>query len=221
MPFLRVLADEENEFQIGQSREHWLAPQFGAFAAWRQVAAFGVKARETEAHGHDGDDLRIVENALTDAEPAAQADARRVGIGTTRGMDSNPRRLAGDANARGRRDLKDGSRLMREAGAISGRVAADAACADVFSQAASEGRSASMSFGLAEPRGLVNSGDLSHAAPARASRSRLTSASRLATSRNTEATASVRPARRMRTRPSFPAISPSTTRSSHFSAWPT
>jgi hypothetical protein len=131
-PFLRVLPDEQNEFQIGQSRKHWLAPQFGAFPTWRQVAAFCVKAWETEAHSHDGDDLRIVENALTDAKPAAQADARRVGIGTSRGMDTNPRRLAGDANARGRRDLEDGPRLMRESRAISGRVAADAACADVL-----------------------------------------------------------------------------------------
>jgi hypothetical protein len=49
-------------------------------------------------------------------------------------VDSNPRRLTGDANARGRRDLEDGSRLMREAGAISGRVAANAACADVFGE---------------------------------------------------------------------------------------
>src|SRR5271163_825526 len=64
MPLLGVLADEQNEFEIGQQRKHWLAPQFGAFATWRQVAALGVKARETEAHGDDGDDLRIVENVL-------------------------------------------------------------------------------------------------------------------------------------------------------------
>ena len=98
------------------------------------MEAGGVKAWETEAHSYDGDDLRIVENALTDAKPAAQADARRVGIGTTRGMDPSPRRLAGDANARGGRDLEDGPRLMREAGAISGRVAANAAGADVFGE---------------------------------------------------------------------------------------
>ncbi len=64
--------------------------------------------------------------------------------------------------------------------------------------------------------------DRDHAAPARAdSRSKPTSASRLSESRKTEATASVRPARRMRTRPSLAPMSPSTTRSSHFSAWPT
>ena len=110
------------------------ALQFGAFTTWRQVAAFGVKAWETEAHSYDGDDLRIVENALTDAKPAAQAYARRVGIGTTRGMDTNPRRLAGDANARGGRDLEDGPWLMREGRAISGCVATHAASPDVFGQ---------------------------------------------------------------------------------------
>src|ERR1700690_2365282 len=127
MPSLGVLADEENEFEVGHERKHLLAPQFRAFAARRQVAALRVKARETEAHGHDGDDLRSVENLLANAEPAAQADARRVGIGTARGMDANPRRLAGDANARGGRDLEDGPRLMREAGAASGGGAANAA----------------------------------------------------------------------------------------------
>jgi hypothetical protein len=49
-------------------------------------------------------------------------------------MDADPWRLAGDANARGGRDLEDGPRLMREAGAISGRVAANAAGADVFGE---------------------------------------------------------------------------------------
>jgi hypothetical protein len=83
MPFLRVLTDEENELQIGESREHWLAPQLGAFATWRQVAAFGVKAGEAEAHSHDGDDLWIVENALTEPKPVAQPDAGRVGIRMT------------------------------------------------------------------------------------------------------------------------------------------
>ena len=68
---LGVLPDEQDELQIGESRKHALAPQFGAFATWRQVAAFGVKAWETEAHSHDGDDLRIVENLLPDSEPAA------------------------------------------------------------------------------------------------------------------------------------------------------
>jgi hypothetical protein len=32
VPFLSVLPDEQNEFQIGKKRKHWLAPQFGAFA---------------------------------------------------------------------------------------------------------------------------------------------------------------------------------------------
>src|SRR5580704_899049 len=42
MPFLRVLPNEQNELQIGESRKHSLAPQFGAFAARRQVAALDV-----------------------------------------------------------------------------------------------------------------------------------------------------------------------------------
>ena len=43
MPFLGVLADKQNEFQIGHERKQPLAPQFGAFAARRQVAPLGVE----------------------------------------------------------------------------------------------------------------------------------------------------------------------------------
>ena len=42
MPSLRVLADEQNELEIGHQRKHWLTPQFRAFATRRQVAALGV-----------------------------------------------------------------------------------------------------------------------------------------------------------------------------------
>ena len=156
MPFLGVLPDEQNELQIGESRKHALAPQLRAFAARGQVAALGVEAGEAEAHGRDGDDLWIVENVLADAEPAAQPDARRIGVGTARGMDPDARRLAGDANARGGRDLEDGPRLMRQGSAISRRVAANAAGADVFGERRERRASASMRSGLSEPRGPIN-----------------------------------------------------------------
>ena len=71
MPSLRILADEQNELQVGEKREESFAPQFGAFAARRQVAALGVVTRETEPHRHDRYRLRIVEDLFADAEPAA------------------------------------------------------------------------------------------------------------------------------------------------------
>src|ERR1700722_12796253 len=134
MPFLRVLPNEQNELQIGESRKHSLAPQFGAFAARRQVAALDVEAGEAEAHGRHGHDLRIVEHVLSDPEPAAQPDARRVRIGTARGMDADAWRLAGDADARGGRGLEDGPWRVRQRSAISRRVPADPARPNLFDE---------------------------------------------------------------------------------------
>ena len=57
-----------------------------------------------------------------------------IGIGTPRSVHPDARRLTGDAKARGGRDLEDGSRLMRQGRAISGRVATDAASPDVFDE---------------------------------------------------------------------------------------
>ena len=132
MPLLGVLADEQNELQIGHERKHWLAPQFGAFPPRRHISAIGVEAGEAEAHWNDGDPLGIVEDLLSDAEPEAQARARRIGVWTPRSMDTDARRLPRDAETGGGRDLEDGSRLMRQRRLVSGRVAADAAGPDVF-----------------------------------------------------------------------------------------
>src|ERR1700760_2242212 len=134
MPFLRVLPDEQNELQIGKSCKHAPAPEFRAFTAWRQIAALGVEAGETEAHGHDGYDLWIVENVLADSEPTAQANARRVRVGPARSMNPDTRRLAGDANARRGGDLEDRPWLVRQRGAVSRRVAANAAGSDLFGE---------------------------------------------------------------------------------------
>ena len=41
-PLLGMLAHEQNELQIRQKPKQSLAPQFGAFATRRQVAALGV-----------------------------------------------------------------------------------------------------------------------------------------------------------------------------------
>ena len=97
---LRVLADKQNELEIWQTLKDACAPNLRALAARRQVAAFGVETRETESHRHDRNLLRIIENLFADPEPLAQADARRIGERTSRGMDPDAGRLAGDAEAR-------------------------------------------------------------------------------------------------------------------------
>ena len=62
--------------RLGRSSKHPPAPEFGAFPARGQVAAFAVETGETEPHRHHGDDLRIVEDLFPDPEPAAQPHAR-------------------------------------------------------------------------------------------------------------------------------------------------
>ena len=131
MPLLRILADKQDEFEIGQAMKQSLAPSFRAFAARRQVAAFRVKTRKAESHRHDRNFRRIVEYVLADTEPLAQADAGRIGVGAPRGMNPNTRRLTGDAQACGLRDLEDGPRLVGQANAVSRRIATEPAGANL------------------------------------------------------------------------------------------
>src|SRR5271155_3307247 len=119
MPRLGVLADEQDELEIGQAMKQSLAPGLRAFAARRQVPAFGVETRKAESHRHDRNLHRIVEYLLADPEPLAQADAGRIGEGASRDVNPDARRLAGDAEARDVRDLEDGSRLMWQGTAVS------------------------------------------------------------------------------------------------------
>jgi hypothetical protein len=58
----------------------------------------GVVTREAEPHRHDRDPLWIVEGFFADPEPASQPDARRIGIGASRGMDPDAGRLTCDPN---------------------------------------------------------------------------------------------------------------------------
>ena len=109
-----------------------LAPGLCAFAARRQIAAFRVETRKTESHRHDRNLHRIVEYLLADPEPLAQADAGRIGEGAPRGVNADARRLAGDAEAGGGRDLESGSRLMGQGSAVSGRIATKPAGANLF-----------------------------------------------------------------------------------------
>src|SRR5262249_47213822 len=130
---------EDDEFEIGQALEEWPAPDLGALAARRQIAALAVEAGKAEPHRHDRDLARVVENLLANREPAAQPDAGRIGIGAPRGMDPDARRLASDAKARFSRNLEDRPRLMRQGAPISRRIAADAASPQLSDQGVERG----------------------------------------------------------------------------------
>src|ERR1700733_9223183 len=79
-----------------------------------QVSALGVVSRKTEAHAEDRHVSSVIERFLVEAEPIAKANARRIGIGSAGRMSACARRLADDADARGRLRLEDGTRLVRQ-----------------------------------------------------------------------------------------------------------
>src|SRR3990167_2129960 len=103
MPLLRVRADKNRGPDLGKEIEEAPPPQRRAFLARRPVAALGVMARKAEAHRHDRDLRRIVENLGTDPEPIAQAVAGGVGERAPAFMNACARRLTENFKARGRR----------------------------------------------------------------------------------------------------------------------
>ena len=97
-----------------------------AFAPRRQVAAGGIVARKAEAHRHDGDAALVVEFLAASAAASPQPVAGGIGEGRAGGVHAHARRLAEDADARGRARPQHGARLVRQRCSV-GRVAADAA----------------------------------------------------------------------------------------------
>jgi len=110
---LGVLPDQKHQLDVGQLRQDARMPGLRAFATRRQVAALGVVSRETEAHADDRYVSGVVERFLIEAEPIANANAGRIGIGSAGRMGACARRLADDADARGRLRLEDGTRVGR------------------------------------------------------------------------------------------------------------
>ena len=111
-----------------------VTPRRRAFPARRQVGAARIQSRKAEAHRHDRDPACVIEGRRIDAHPVAEAIAGRIGEGPAGGVDAGPRRLAGDADGRGRRYLEDRSRFVRQR--LADRpVAADPAGADIARKA--------------------------------------------------------------------------------------
>ena len=81
MPGLRVVADEQGEFQLTIQMVHEAgAPALGTNFRWRAVAALPRRARaviagETKSHRRDRKAIRVVELIFVDAEPLAEAVA--------------------------------------------------------------------------------------------------------------------------------------------------
>src|SRR3546814_1543033 len=71
-------SDLEGQAEIRQERQQSRMPERRAFRPGRPVAARGLHARVAEAHGHDRDQILVVEGLTIEAEPVAQPIAAAV-----------------------------------------------------------------------------------------------------------------------------------------------
>src|SRR5262245_10626753 len=135
VPALRIAADGEEQLKLRHRRKQAPMPPRLAFGPRWQVAAAGIVAGKTKAHGHDGNAVLIVEFRRRQSKPAAQAVAGGIAERHPRGMHANAGCLAADDEARRRARPQHRSRLMRQWRAQWG-VAADPAGANLAQQAA-------------------------------------------------------------------------------------
>jgi hypothetical protein len=96
---LRIGANHDLETKLRHRLEDPVVPQRPAFHARRQIAALGIEPGKAEAHRHDRDPGRIVEKALADPHPVAQALAARIGKGSSACMHPRAGRLTANCKS--------------------------------------------------------------------------------------------------------------------------
>jgi hypothetical protein len=133
--FLRILSDQDNQLDIWQPLEDKRVPGFRAFPSRGKVAAMSVVSGKAKSHGNEGDRPRVVKCRLAEPEPGAKARARCVRERPAREVSARARRLTDDADARGRRRLKDRTGFMRQGCSVARRVATQGATAHPLEQA--------------------------------------------------------------------------------------
>lgn len=74
---LRMLSDEQGQFDERQFGQQLIKPQLGAFTAWRQIAT-DASARIAVAHWNDRNARFIVKDLLAETHPRAQPLSARV-----------------------------------------------------------------------------------------------------------------------------------------------
>ena len=127
-----ITADQKRQIEGRASREKPIMPGFAALAARRQITTLGVQPRKAKPHGNDGQKIRIIEPVLIHAQPSAKTVARRVRERPAGGVHAGAGRLAAHKKARRAGKLQDGARIMRQAGAVAWRLAAQAAMRDTL-----------------------------------------------------------------------------------------
>ena len=134
---LRMLTDEQRQFDQWQLGQQWLEPQLRTFRAWRQIAAV-PSARIAVAHRDNRDLRRIVENICTHAHPVAYTLSTEVIPGNACSVHARAGRLSDDEDTGRRSRLPDWPRSQRQirfANVLSGGsagVSTTQPCASIF-----------------------------------------------------------------------------------------
>jgi hypothetical protein len=108
MPVYGVGADSECELMLRQRGQHPRLPQRRAFRPRWLVGARRSIAGKAEAHADDGDATFIVECVAINAQPLAQAVARRIIERQARLVHAQARRLRRNQKLRGDARADDG-----------------------------------------------------------------------------------------------------------------
>ena len=110
VPALGVEPDGEDQLHLRHERDQRPTPGRCAFAARRQIATPDVIAGEAEAHGQDGEAVRVVEGGTIDASPFRDADGKLYLY------------YKSDGNAVGKRSIVWGQRLSDDGQQVVGEA---------------------------------------------------------------------------------------------------
>ncbi len=111
---LRILSDDEDQFDLGHFRKQLVVPEVPALLAWRQISALCIQARKAEPHRYDGKAVRIVENLLTNSHPVSEPVSGRISERLPALVDPGPGRLTANAKPCRTRNLQHWSSRVRK-----------------------------------------------------------------------------------------------------------
>ncbi len=115
VPGKGILAHYHRQLNVRQKAQKLLAPMFGAFRPWRQVARF-AGARIAKPHGEKGNSCRVIENGAVNAHPASQPVTAGIIERNAGFMHPFSRRLPNDQNAGRWAELKHRARPQGQMG---------------------------------------------------------------------------------------------------------
>lgn len=114
MPGHCITTNQNTHFQFRQTRQQFRPPDWRAFPPRRQITAFWVIARKTQAHRQNGKEFRIVKLGIVDTQPLSKPDPRWVIERLGGPVRQIARRLPRNKDTSLAAELKNGVRFLRQ-----------------------------------------------------------------------------------------------------------